>query len=444
MRTPLIVRYPRLVPGGTVVDGPVRSVDLLPTILDTLGLPGAESTQGRSLLPALRGRAQLSAVPQYLESMLSEVGFGMAPLQGVKLDGLKWIRAPKPELYDLTRDPKELQNLYPAASGPAARLNRMLDDVLSDSKACGLTPRTNPLDQETLEALQALGYLAPASERRSMAGLDPKDGIQLYNQLEDARHLAQQEKWPEAEALLRKVLAVTPANVSARNVLALTRLRQDDLAGAREEYLRSLADDPGQARVYAQLGALSLLAGQLEEAKRSLNKALTITPGFVEAAGNLGLIAVLEGRAAEAERYYQQALALDPSYHRGYRRLADLFYERRDFAQARVYYEKTLAIQPSDFDARLQAGNSARRSGDLAAAEHHFEVAAALRPDAWQPLYNWACLAAVSGRRDEALGLLAKSVELGLFSRRLVAEDTDLESLHGTPGFESVLKQLED
>ena len=45
--------------------------------------------------------------------VLAEEGFGMAPLFGVRHDGRKWIRAPRPELYDLRADPGERTNLYP-------------------------------------------------------------------------------------------------------------------------------------------------------------------------------------------------------------------------------------------------------------------------------------------------------------------------------------------
>lgn len=452
VRVPLLLRLPRLLERGSRYEGPVSSIDLLPTILAAVGLEAGDTVQGENLWPALRGEAPAppqslrsqSARVQYLESLLSEVGFGMAPLYGVRQAGCKWIRAPKPELYDLGRDPHELHNLHPTELRRASELNRMLDELLADSARRALATQENPMDRETLENLQALGYLASDAERRGMAGIDPKDGIVLYNQLEDARHEAQKGRWVEAERLLRAVLAETPANVSARNILALTRLRQGDLDGAREEYLRSLVDDPGQARVYAMLGNLSMIRGDLDDGERHLEKALAIMPGFVEAASNLGMIAALRGNVEEAEQRYREALRSDPGFHRVYRRLADLYYERGDFTKALVQYQKTLALEPEDFDASLQAGNCARRTGDSAGAASYFAAAAKLRPDSWLPTYNLACLAAVSGERQEALTLLAKSVEQGLLRRLLVAGDPDLTSLHGTPGFESVLKQLED
>src|SRR5262249_6845440 len=91
VRVPLFLRCPRLLPPGKVYTGPVRSVDVVPTILAALRLPGGNETQGTDLLPALRGDVPAPKLPQYSESLLSEVGFGMAPLYGVRRDGFKWI-----------------------------------------------------------------------------------------------------------------------------------------------------------------------------------------------------------------------------------------------------------------------------------------------------------------------------------------------------------------
>src|SRR5947209_15029841 len=116
VRVPLLLRYPRRLPAGTVYAGPVRTVDIAPTVLAALGLPGGGEMQGRDLLPAFRGDEPPPDLAQYSESLLAQVGFGMSPLFGLRHGGYKWIRAPKPEVYDLGRDPRETANLYPAAA----------------------------------------------------------------------------------------------------------------------------------------------------------------------------------------------------------------------------------------------------------------------------------------------------------------------------------------
>ena len=443
VRVPLLLRFPRGLPRGKVYEGPVRTVDLVPTILAALKLPGGKETQGTNLLPALAGAEPPPDLPQYSESLLSEVGFGMAPLFGVRHGGYKWIRAPKPEVYDLVHDRRELRNLYPAEARRGARLDRELQAVLDDSQRRALNPQKSPMDKETLESLQALGYLAPRNTRQAMQGIDPKDGMVLYTKLEDARHLAQQDQWDESERLLRELLAVTPNNVTAVNILALVKTRQGDLLAARQEYLHSLALDPKQARVHAMLGTLSLLDDDLDAAERSYRRALEITPGFVEAISNLGMIAALRDDPRKAEALYRQAIAADPGFPRVYRRLADLYYERGDYAKALENYRKTLAVEPADFVALVQAGNSARHAGDPKAAADYFSKAAHRRPSSWIPVYNEACLAAVSGDSARALKLLGTLGDKTFVRTELLTTDPDLAAVRELPGFAPVRVALE-
>ncbi len=449
VRVPLILRFPRALPAGRVYSGPVRTVDIVPTVLAALRLPGGAATQGTDLLPALRGDVPPPDLPQYSESLLSQVGFGMSPLFGIRRGGYKWIRAPHPEVYDLRRDPGELRNLYPLEARRGAALDRDLAAVLDDSRRRALAPQRSVADAETERNLRALGYVAPAGERAVIAGMaakggvggiDPKDGLEVYRQLEDARHLAQHGRWAEAETLLRQMVAKAPRNSSAITILALTLLRQGDLDGARVQYLRALAIDPKDSRVIAMLAAISMLEGDFDGAERSYRQALAITPRFVEAMANLGLLAALRDDDAEAERWYRQAMAADPSFPTAYRRLGDLHYERGDFAGALKLYRKALSEQPGDFAATVQAGNCARRVGDAALAAAMFARAARDRPASWVPHYNLACLKAAGGDPQGALGELARMQD---FRRTaLIENDSDLAAVRKLPGYPPLLAKL--
>jgi arylsulfatase A-like enzyme len=55
IRIPLIMRYPQRLPEGTVVKRQVSQVDVMPTILDLLGIPRPEFVDGSSLLPLVEG-----------------------------------------------------------------------------------------------------------------------------------------------------------------------------------------------------------------------------------------------------------------------------------------------------------------------------------------------------------------------------------------------------
>jgi arylsulfatase A-like enzyme/Tfp pilus assembly protein PilF len=443
VRVPLIFRYPRLLPAGRRYEGPVRSVDIVPTILSALKLPGGDETQGADLLAALAGRADPPKLSQYSESLLSEVGFGMAPLYGIRNDGFKWIRAPRPELYDLKKDAREVADIHTEEPRRSAILDRDLERIFRASERFAVDSRENPLDRETVEMLRSLGYLASASERKSMGGMDPKDGIRVYNLLEEARHLAQKDEWEKSEAVLRKILAEIPEHVSARNILALTLLRQGRLEDARDEYKRSLKSDPKQARVLAMLGTIALLEGNLDEAERVYKATLQASPAFVEAMANLGFIETLRGNSDEARKWFDAAQAADPTFPRARKLSGDLFYERKEYARALAEYERVLRTVPRHFDALIQAGNCARRTGDPAGATAFFKRAATLRPDSWIPDYNLACLDASVGRTDDALSRLTKALpEKGFHAILLLEKDPDLAALRPLPGFAALTEKI--
>jgi choline-sulfatase len=443
VRVPLLIRYPNLFQ-PTVYTAPVRSVDIMPTVLSILGLPGGEVTDGRDLLAAFRGKEPGPALPQYSESLLSEVGFGMAPLFAVRNGGYKFIRAPRPELYDLRNDPHELNNIVKAQPRVAARLDAELTRMIDGSRKHAIDPATSPMSRETEESLQALGYLAPHAERSSMQGMDPKDGLPIHNKLEEARHFAQKEKWAEAAKLLNEVVEVTPRNVSAINVLGLIGVKTGDFDEARRQYERSLAIDSEQFRVYGVLGAISLSQGEIDLATKQFHRALAINPHFAEALANLGFIEALQGRDKAAEAWYQKGIAADPTFPRVQRRLADLYYERRDFAHAYAYYMKDLTLLPSDARALLQAGNCARRLGRPAEAEALFRRGEKLHPEGWLPTYNRACLLAVTGRPEEALTALTELANRHPLPRRVIETDDDLDSVRKLPRYAALERRLRE
>ncbi|HEX7139512.1 MAG TPA: sulfatase-like hydrolase/transferase [Vicinamibacterales bacterium] len=441
VHVPLILRAPWLFQPSTYTQ-PVRSVDIMPTILDALGLPEQKRIDGTSLLAAFRGKAAAPSLPQYSESLLSEVGFGMAPLFSIRDGGYKYIRAPKPELYDLRKDPRELDNIFATDRRTAARLDGELTKLMDGSRSHAVKAAANPMTKESEEALQALGYLAPKGERSGMGGMDPKDGLPIHNKLEDARHLAQLNKWPQAEKLLLEILAVTPKNVSALNILGLMNVKSGNAEEALKYYNQSLAIDPNQFRVFGVLGTVEMLTGDYDAARTELTKALAINPYFAEAMANLGFLEEMQGHHDVAEAWYRKGIASDPTFPRVYRRLGDLYYDKQDYAKALDNYEKTIKILPTDARAVLQAGNCARRLGRVAQAQSLFQRAEQLRPDGWVPTYNRACLLATTGHPDQSLQTLQTLAARHPLPVELVEHDPDLTTVRALPNYAALRKNM--
>jgi arylsulfatase A-like enzyme len=192
LRVPFIIRAPFTRLGGRHVDEPTRSIDMMPTVLDLLGI-GPPATQGRSLAGLMTGAERDLGLETYSESMYPRDHFGWSDLHATRAGRFKVIVAPRPELYDLAADPHELRNLYPErkllGDRMAARV-RAVADVPGDPEPPDVPSSSPPggsgsgVDSEARARLAALGYVGGSTERAvgNQTGLpDPKDRIDLYN-----------------------------------------------------------------------------------------------------------------------------------------------------------------------------------------------------------------------------------------------------------------------
>ncbi len=156
-RVPLLIRLPGGAAAG-VVDRITELVDVMPTLLDLLGLETPPGVQGRSLLPLVRGQG----TPPYL-------AFGESPGLGgqrsIALGGFRMLHFAADDsvrLFDLATDPLELADIATVETDRVAVLRRHLEDWGKMVAATSLDPELRsdePLDDETLERLKSLGYI---------------------------------------------------------------------------------------------------------------------------------------------------------------------------------------------------------------------------------------------------------------------------------------------
>ncbi len=176
-RVPLIFVWPGRIPGGKRFTEPVSMIDVLPTVLELVGLPPAESGQGQSLVPVLLGTGEWQPAPVILDEFwvvpdtgelrgLIEVVDGRwgASLQiNPDPDQKEEKRRPVPLLlYDLWNDPfclatvheewPDLVEKYTTFLGAQWKAHQALAQRFSRSEEAPLTP-------EQLRTLRALGYI---------------------------------------------------------------------------------------------------------------------------------------------------------------------------------------------------------------------------------------------------------------------------------------------
>ena len=104
------------IPPGVRVKQQARTIDLLPTILELAGGKAPPEAQGTTLVPSFQGK-EVSTKYSYAETLFPKLNMGWAEMRAIRTNRWKYIRAPKPELYDLVQDPGETTNVI--ASHPA-------------------------------------------------------------------------------------------------------------------------------------------------------------------------------------------------------------------------------------------------------------------------------------------------------------------------------------
>jgi arylsulfatase A-like enzyme len=175
LHVPLVVRYPRLVPAGVVVDEPVE-IRRIGALVDlVLSRSGGPPLAAGELAAALAGRPDRAIIAEAYRPLIRRVEPEEIPdeprfhrrRKAVFSGGLKyiWSSDGADELYDLGADPGEDHNL---AAGRGADRERLLGVLQSEP---GLWRERDPdpelgLSERTLEQLREMGYLP----RREDAG----------------------------------------------------------------------------------------------------------------------------------------------------------------------------------------------------------------------------------------------------------------------------------
>ena len=141
IRLPCLMRFPKLIPAGSRREQIALNIDIAPTMLDLAGVKWFEKMDGKSLVPVLQD-AKAPLRESFLgEYFIEKVARKVPAWQSVRTDRWKYIHYPAlqkmDELYDLSSDPHELENLYsnPAYGAELDRLQTELDRLLRESGA---------------------------------------------------------------------------------------------------------------------------------------------------------------------------------------------------------------------------------------------------------------------------------------------------------------------
>ncbi len=427
MKVPLIFYAENHLPADRVIRSRVRLVDIMPSILDLLGLPASTSCQGTSLVPYIEGRKKAD-LESYIETFYPRENFGWSELVGLVAGEWKYIRAPKPELYNLRSDPAEDDNVYASAGKVASEMSARLDELIRQGAGIG-SGKARALTAAEEERLRSLGYTSYAGGKSDYP--DPKDKLDLLSSIQQAEGYDFEGRYAEAEALYKELVTLVPDSPASYVNLALSQARQKKFDETIQTLKQGIARIPGSEILLARLGHTYLVTGRLQEAINTMAEVLKLNPENVDALTvSAGVLDTL-GKKEDARTYYEKAIGIEPENKYLRVSLAFNLASSGRIGEAIEVYKKLTQEYPGDAVLHQYLGIAYGFRGDYAAAVESLKEAIYIRPTP-TAYFNLAVAYRQLGEISEAIRYL-----------RMYLENPEGESEQSIRAARSELERLE-
>lgn len=426
LRVPLIISYPQLLPKGNTVSSLVRTVDIMPTMLEVFGVSAKKAPlQGTSLFPLLTGKAKDIPLNLYCVSRYPELNFNWAPLEGiVTSEGWKYIHAPKPELYNLKKDPEEKINLVAAEP---QRAESFYDQLLSLKR--DLAPGSHEqkesksvaISAETRERLRSLGYIGVTGPLDEASGdhndqelPDPKDVAHLLAKLDEARDLEEKGEFDQVIRNYEEVLREDPDNKTALFYAGLFYKNTGDLEKALERLQRLAELDPENYDALNSLGLVYDMVGMPEDAIRTYSEAIQINPKIPYLHHNLALVYLKTNDLDKAVHEFEQmsSSTQDPlvvSIALG--NIGGIYFRRKRFKNALQKFKESIKLNPLNRDAHISIADAYYNLGDIERSIDEWKIIIDLCPDDYGAYFRVAQLLVEAGKSEQAIPYLKKCLQ---------------------------------
>jgi uncharacterized protein HemY len=294
----------------------VRTTDILPTILSATGVAAPAELNGESLLPLIEqnGNGPSSSNRALFGETDYPLRWGWASLRALRFDNTKWIEAPRPELYDLQADPKELKNLYAPASSNSSSKAQIMQAEMAKWKA-KLPPQS-------------------ASSKPEESLPDPKDKIELQNLLHNAMLASDDNRSTDARQFLEKALQLDPTSPTTLRQLGELELAAGDFSKAAIHLKRAREVRSDDSTAAFELGEAMEKSGDWSGARDALESSLKLAPSQMSARLLLGRVYLQLKDAKNAADQFEAALLVDSNNSVGRLGLAEAQIQQSDFAGA--------------------------------------------------------------------------------------------------------------
>jgi choline-sulfatase len=283
IHVPLVLKLPKNQMAGKQIKNRARLLDIAPTVLAVAGVLIPPQMQGQSLMRVAEASSQ-NDQPAYSRSELPQQGFGCSVLESWRAGKYLYIRAPKPELYDLSVDSNATRNL---AQSSKATLETMASQLQALDNRLGNEPGKSAgsgLTSSELQKLASLGYVGlqkgGAGVNAATGGTDPKEVIAAINKTLAALLELDDGKQEKAIPLIRQVLAVQPAFYLAQYGMGFALVQQGQYAEAIGYLHKAIELQPDSAFAHYAMGLSLMKTGDFKASAIHLEIASGRLPAF--------------------------------------------------------------------------------------------------------------------------------------------------------------------
>ena len=397
LQVPLLVKLPGEDRKGKSVSEPVQLIDLMPTIAADLGVAG--KFRGQSLLKEIPADRQI-----YSETFYPRFHFGWSDLHSLISSSNHYIEAPKPELYDLAKDPGERTNTLEDNRRVFLALRTAIAPFMKAAEA----PKA--ISDEQAQQLAALGYIGSTVSTAPGEKLpDPKDKIGNTGAMKKAMLAFQEKRYDEAvpqfEALLRenpKMLDIWSMN--AHSLMKLGR-STEAIAAAKE----GLKISPSASNLAMLIANIALEDKQLDVAEKHASLVMADMPS--EAHSIKAQVALERKNFDEARKEATAILGGKRDKPFGLMLLGRIAMEEKKLDEALKLFDEAAAINDDKKRPPLQKvsffrGDALARMGRVEEAEAAFRKEIEAYPSEPQPYRNLILLYVSAGQNEEATQLI--------------------------------------
>jgi predicted CXXCH cytochrome family protein len=194
--------------------------------------------------------------------------------------------------------------------------------------------------------------------------------VQLGNALMENR------QFPQAEAALRRAVALSPDEPSGWATLGWVLWQQDKGPEARTDLERAVALDPDMPEVHNNLANVEWGTGDQAAAEQQFREALRIQPGIADWRLNLARVLATRGEIPEARFQFEQAIKLKPDSAEARLDYGHLLVDRNELAAAIQQLETAVRLKPDLWRAHFELAMALGRNGNTGAAREQLTLAA--------------------------------------------------------------------